>query len=114
VKPVGSRWVIKTERNPDGSTSFKKCQVIRGYEQTDIAKTYAPVGELTTYQYLISLAGRCGWNIDHMEIVTACHNPDVDDDDIHVVLPEGWPHGHEDTHAPHIIVRFRIALYGHN
>jgi len=114
VKPVGSRWVFKTKRNPDGSTRYKACLVIKGYEQTDFGETYAPVGKLTTFRYLISLVGRCGWNIDHLDVVTAFLNPEVDDDDIYMVLPEWWPDGHEDTrrYAPPIIVRLRKALYG--
>jgi hypothetical protein len=111
VKPVGSRWVFKTKRNPDGSTRYKARLVIKGYEQTDFGETYAPVGKLTTFRYLISLVGRCGWNIDHRDVVTAFLNPEVDDDDINMVLPEGWPEG-LDTHAPPIIVRLRKALYG--
>jgi len=116
VKPVGSRWVFKTKRNPDGSTRYKAHLVIKGYEQTDFGETYAPVGKLTTFRYLISLVGRCGWNIDHLDVVTAFLNLDVDDVDIYVVLPEGCPEGNEDTrtyaHAPPIIVRLRKALYG--
>jgi hypothetical protein len=82
VKPVGSRWVFKTKRNPDGSTRCKARLVIKGYEQTDFGETYAPGGKLTTFRYLISLVGRCGWNIDHLDVVTAFLNPEVDDDDI--------------------------------
>jgi len=111
VKPVGSEWVFKTKRNPDGSTRYKARLVIKGYEQTDFGETYAPVGKLTTFRYLISLVGRCGWHIDHMDVVTAFLNPEVDDDDIYMVLPEGWPEG-LDAHSPPIIVRLRKALYG--
>ena len=116
VKPVGSRWVFKTKRNPNGSTQYKARLVIKGYEQTDFSETYAPVGKLTTFRYLISLVRRCGWNIDHLDVVTAFLNPDVDDDDIYMVLPEGWPAGNEDmrmyAHPLPIIVRLRKALYG--
>ena len=31
VKPVGSRWVFKAKRNPDGSTRYKARLVIKGY-----------------------------------------------------------------------------------
>jgi len=88
VKPVGSRWVFKTKRNPNGSTHYKARLVIEGYEQTDFSKTYAPVGKLTAFRDLISLVGRCGWNTDHWDIVTEGLNRDVDDDDIYMVLPE--------------------------
>jgi len=109
VKPIGSKWVYKTKHNPDGSTQYKAWLVIKGYEQTDFGDTYAPVGKLTTFRYLISLIGRYGWNMDHLDVVTAFLNPEIDDNDIYMTLPEGWPEGHN---APRIIVRLRKALYG--
>jgi len=71
VKPIGSMWVYKTKHNLDGSTSYKARLVIQGYEQMDFGDTYTPVGPLTTFRYLISLIGRYGWNIDHLDVVTA-------------------------------------------
>jgi len=79
------------------------------YEQTDLVETYAPVGKLTTFRYVISLIGRYGWNMDHLDVVTAFLNPEFDDDDIYMTLPEGWPEG---PNALKIIVRLRKALYG--
>jgi len=93
VKPIGSKWVYKTKHNPDGSTRYKARLVIKGYKQTDFGETYAPVGKLTTFWYLISLIGRYGWNRDHLDVVTAFLNPEIDDDDIYMTLPEGWPEG---------------------
>jgi hypothetical protein len=65
---IGSKWVFKTKRNPDGSTRFKARLVIKGYEQRrgqDFDETYAPVGKLTTLRYLLGLAlwfiGLVGW-----------------------------------------------------
>jgi len=93
-KPIGSRWVFKTKRNPDGSTRYKARLVIKGYEQMDYGETYAPVGKLTTFRLLISLATRNNWKIDHLNVVTAFLNPNVDDDTLFIQLPEGWPkHG---------------------
>jgi hypothetical protein len=54
MKPIGSKWVYKTKHNPDGSVRYKACLVIKGYEQTGFGETYAPVGKLTTFRYLIS------------------------------------------------------------
>jgi len=82
VKSFGSKWVYETKRNPDGTIRYKARLVFRGYEQTDFRETYAPVGKLTTFQYLISLVRKHGWNIDHLDVVTALLNPEVDDDDI--------------------------------
>jgi len=47
--------------------------------------------------------------MDHLDVVTAFLNPKIDDDDIYMTLPEGWPEG---LNAPKIIVRLRKALYG--
>jgi len=71
VRPIGSKWVYKTKHNPDRSIRYKARLVIKGYVQTDIHETYAPVGKLTTFRYLISLIGRSGWNIDHLDVVLA-------------------------------------------
>jgi hypothetical protein len=78
-----------TKHNPDGSTQYKARLVIKGYEQTDFGETYAPVGKLTAFRYLISLIGRYGWNMDHLDVVTDFLNPKIDDDDIYMTLPEG-------------------------
>jgi hypothetical protein len=108
VKLIGSKWVYKTKHNPDGSTRYKAQLVIKGYEQMDFGETYAPVGKLVTFRYLISLIGRYGCNMDHLDVVTAFLNPEIDDDDIYITLPEGWPEG---LNTPKIIVRLRKALY---
>jgi hypothetical protein len=93
VKPIGSKWVYKTKHNPDGTIRYKACIVIKRYEQTDFGETDAPVGKLTTFRYLISLVGKHGSNIDHLDVVTAFLNPAIDDDDIYMTLPDGWPEG---------------------
>jgi hypothetical protein len=71
--------------------------------------TYAPIGKLTTFQYLISLIGKygTGWNMNHLNVGTAFLNPEIDDDDIYMTLPEAWPEG---SNAPKIVVRLRKAL----
>jgi hypothetical protein len=109
VKPIGSKWVYKTNHNPEGTIQYKARLVIEAYEQTDFGETCAPVGTLTTIRYLISLVGKYGLNIDHLDRVTAFLNPEVDDDDIHMTLPAGWP---ERLNTPTIIVRLKKALYG--
>jgi hypothetical protein len=69
AKQSGSKWVDMTKRNPDGSTRYKEHLDIKGYELMDCGETYAPVGKLKAFQYLISLIGRYRWNIDHMDVV---------------------------------------------
>jgi len=75
--------------------------VIKGYEERDFGETYAAVGKLSTFWYLISLVGKYGWNIAHLDVVTAFLNPEIDDDDIYMTLPEGWAQG---LKAPAVVV----------
>ena len=114
-KPIGSKWVFKTKRNPDGSTRFKARLVITGYEQMDYGETYAPISKLTTFRLLISLAARNNWKIDHLDVVTAFLNPDVDDDTLFKEPPQGWlKHGPNDGPEEVTVIRLRKALYGLN
>ena len=106
---IGSKWVFKTKHNPEGSTWYKRPLVIVGYEQMDLVETYARVAKLTTFRYLISLIRRSRWNIDHLDVMTTFLNPEIDDDDIYINLPDGWPEG---FNTPKIIVRLRKAFYG--
>jgi len=108
ARPIGSKWVYKTQHNPDGSIWYKAWLVIKGNEQMDFGDTYAPVGKLTTFRYLIPLIRRYGWNIDHLDVVAAFLNPEIDNDDIYMTLPGGWPEG---LIARKITVRLRNALY---
>ena len=109
VKPIGSKWVYKTKHNPDGAIQYKARLVIKGYEQTDFGETDVPVGKLTTFWYLISQVIKYGWNIDHLDMVTGFLNPEINDDDIYISLPEGWPEG---PNTPTIVVQLQKALYG--
>jgi len=109
VKPIGSKWVYKTKHNPDGTIQYQACLVIKGYKQTDFGETYASVGKLTTFRYLISLVGKHGWNINQLDVVTAFLNPEVDEDDIYMMLPKGWL---EALNVLAIVVRLKTALYG--
>jgi hypothetical protein len=76
---------------------------------TDFGESYAPVGVLTTFRSLISPDRYYGLNIDHSDVVTSFLNPEVDDDDVYITLPEGWPKG---LNTPTIIVRLKKALSG--
>jgi hypothetical protein len=110
-KPIGSKWVFKTKRNPDGTTRHKVRLVIKGYMQSDWGETYAPVGKLASFRYLASQAAGLGLDIDHMDVVTAFLNPEVDDPDLYMAIPEGWDSGKDGISAGSI-VRLQKALYG--
>ena len=111
IKPIGSKWVFKTKTNPDGSIRYKARLVIKGYMQHNWGDTYAPVGKLTTFRYLISMAASHGLAIDHLDVVTAFLNPEVDDAELFMEVPEGWDDGNHEITAG-MVVRLKKALYG--
>jgi hypothetical protein len=47
--------------------------------------------------------------MDYLDVVTAFLNPEIDNNDIYMTLPEGWPEG---QNTLKIIVQLRKALYG--
>jgi len=56
-------------------------------KQNNIGETYTPIDKLTTTRYLIS-----GWELwmeSIMNIVTVIQKPEINDDDIYAILPEG-------------------------
>jgi len=73
----------------------------------DFGEIYASVGKLTQVQYLISLIGSYGWTMDHLDMVNTFLNPKIDNDNINMMWPNGWPEG---LNAPKIIVTPRKGL----
>jgi hypothetical protein len=47
--------------------------------------------------------------MDHLDVVAAFLNPEINDDDIYITLPKGLPEG---LNTPKIIVRLTKPLYG--
>ena len=87
-EPIGSKWVFKTKTNPDGSIRQKAQLVIKGYMQSDWGETYVPIGELTTFRYLASLAAGYGFAIDHMDVITAFLKTHVGDPELYMEIPK--------------------------
>jgi len=91
-EPIGCKWIYKRKANPDGSTRYKARLVIKGYEQKegiDYDETYAPVSKMATFRLVLALAAQYGWNVDHMDVVTAFLNPKIDRDNIYMEMPLG-------------------------
>jgi len=113
IHPIGSKWVFRIKANVDGSTHFKARLVIKGYEQregVDYDATYAPVSRLATLGLVLAVATAYGWNIDHIDVITAFLNPPIDRDDIYMELLAGVEKIEPSIQFP--IVRLHKALYG--
>ena len=91
-EPISCKWVYKRKINPDGSTRYKARLVIKGYEQKegiDYDETYAPVSKMATFRLILALAAQYGWDVNHMDVVTAFLNPKIDRDNIYMEMPLG-------------------------
>jgi hypothetical protein len=111
--PISSKWVLKIKRNPNGSLRYKARLVIRGFlqrEGLDYGETYAPVSKLTTFRYVLALASTLGWDVDHMDVMSAFLNPEIDKNDVYMTLPEMEATG--STRKTGSTVRLLKALYG--
>jgi hypothetical protein len=71
----------------------------------------APVGKLTTLRYMLSKAALHGWQIDHLNVVTAFLNPTLDSD-VYMQLPteSNWLDPDLAQRTPY--VKLLKALYG--
>ena len=65
---------------------------------------------------LASLAAGLGLSIDHIDVVTAFLNPEVNDPDLYMAILEGWDSSSGGRNCSEFstgsIVRLRKALYG--
>jgi hypothetical protein len=44
---------------------------------------------MTTFRLLLAMAAQYGWDVDHMDVVTAFLNPKIDRDNIYMAIPLG-------------------------
>ena len=75
VKPVGYKWVFVRKRNENNEiVRYKARLVAQGFSQRpgiDFDETYAPVMDVITFRYLISLAVSEKLHMRLMDVVTA-------------------------------------------
>jgi len=113
-KPIGCKCVYKTKHYPDGTLRYKARLVVKGYEQVkgvDFDETYAPVGKLTTLCYLLCFMAYNSWNSDHLDVVTAFLNPEIDKV-VFTELPEGIDWLSKSNTLRTGFLRLNKALYG--
>ncbi|OMO54668.1 Zinc finger, CCHC-type [Corchorus capsularis] len=77
-KPIGVRWVYRTELNSDGSVNKLKARlVVKGYAQkegVDFSETFASVARHDTIRLLLALAAQNSWRIYQLDVKSAFLN----------------------------------------
>ncbi|MCO5552696.1 hypothetical protein L7F22_006213 [Adiantum nelumboides] len=66
-KAIGTKWVYKLKRKPDGEIDRYKAQLVaKGYAHQkgiDYEETFVPTCRMTTVRFLCALAAHFGWDV---------------------------------------------------
>src|SRR4051812_38053368 len=92
-KLIGCKWLFKKKLRHDGTIEKYKARLVaKGYTQKegeDFFDTYSTVARLTTIQVLLSLAASHGLLVHQMDVKTAFHNGELDEE-IYMEQPDGF------------------------
>jgi transposase InsO family protein len=108
-KVVGSRWVFRIKRGPDGAVQKYKARVVaQGYTQiegVDYDETFAPVAKLASLRMILALAAEHDLELQQMDVKSAYLNGDLREE-IFMEAPPGFevPDG--------MVLRLIKAVYG--
>lgn len=110
-KAIGTRWVFRIKRNPDGSISKYKARLVaKGYAQkkgVDFESTYAPVAMMASIRTLLAIAAAYGLPVRQLDVDSAYLNGFMDAE-VYMQQPPGF----ESKEHPEHVCRLLKALYG--
>ena len=91
--PLPAKWVWETKRDIHGNIKkFKARWVVHGDKQIkdiDYTETFAPVTKLTTIRILFTLVATLDLELDHLDVVSAFLNGDIDTT-VYLKHPQGF------------------------
>jgi hypothetical protein len=108
-KVVGSKWVFKLKRGPDGNIVRYKARVVaQGFTQVegiDYDETFAPVAKLATLRLILALAAERDLHVHQIDVKCAYLNGTLKEE-IYMEPPPGFdvPQG--------MVLRLIKAVYG--
>ena len=108
-KVMGSKWVFRIKRGPDGTIQKYKAQLVaRGFMQVegvDYDETFAPVTKLTSLRTILALANEHDLEVHQMDVKSAYLNGALKEE-IYMEPPPGFdiPKG--------MVLRLAKAVYG--
>ena len=108
---VGSKWIFKLKRNPDGSIERYKARLVaQGFTQVhgvDYNEVFSPVVKFTSIRTLFAFANDNNYEIHHMDVKTAYLNGELDHE-IYMEQPEGFV----DPLNPSFVCKLKKSIYG--
>ena len=108
---VGSKWVFKNKRGPDGKIDRYKARLVaQGYSQqhgVDYDEVFAPVAKYSSIRSVLAIANQLNLEIHQMDVKTAFLNGDLEEE-IFMKQPDGFI----DKDRPNMVCKLQKSLYG--
>ena len=109
-KAIGSKWVFKVKRNPDGSVERYKARVVaKGFSQRpgiDFFETFAPTTKWAALRAILALAALEDLELESLDISTAYLNGSIDAE-VYMKQPEGF-----EQRGSEWVCKLQKGLYG--
>ncbi|KAM5572540.1 hypothetical protein ABKV19_012545 [Rosa sericea] len=108
---VGSKWIYKVKKNPDGSVSRYKARLVaQGFSQTkglDYDETFSPVVRHSTVRVILALAAMNNWELRQLDVKNAFLHGDLKEE-VYMAQPQGFV----DSMHPDYVCLLRKSLNG--
>jgi hypothetical protein len=93
-KAIGSKWVFKVKRNPDGTVERYKARLVaKGFGQrpgVDFDEMFAPTTKWAALRAILALAALENLKLESIDISNAYLNGELHDIDIYMQQPDGF------------------------
>jgi hypothetical protein len=93
-KAIGSKWVFKVKRNPDGTVERYKARLVaKGFGQrpgVDFDETFAPTTKWAALRAILALAALENLKLESIDISNAYLNGELHDVDVYMQQPDGF------------------------
>lgn len=108
---VGSKWIFRIKRLPNGSIDRYKARVVaKGFHQrpgVDFSDTYSPVVKHATIRLVLGTAVARGWPLQHLDVNNAFLQGPLNEE-VYMLQPPGLI----DKDKPNHVCRLKKAVYG--